>query len=782
MSSTNKLLEGTTELAPPDWTEIATVQDMYGFSSRERTLGDYWRILRKSKWTLVVSLVVVVTAAALVSLRMTPIYDAVARISISSQAPSSILNFKDNQQQYGESIDQESLIGTQVNVLQSNTLALVVIHNLGLNNRPEFAGKDRPTTGGVPVSGSSPETLEREDQLIGTFHSNLNVRPVPSTAIIEIKYSSPDPRLAAEVANATANKLIEQKIKARFDSTMQDEDWLSKQLADLQIKVETSQTRLIEYQKGHGIVGTDDKQNLTFEKLNELGKQLTQAQADRIQKESLYQIAKGTNPDALASVLQDPALATLRQQQTQLQTQYALLRTQFGSEYPKVLEVQNQLNQINKSYQEELQSGVLRVQNEYYTAVKREQMLKAALDEQTAVANQLDESAIEYRILKQEADSNRQLYDGLLEKLKEASLAAGLNSSNIRIVDKARIPLFPARPNVPRNMLFAVLLGLVGGVAVAFALEAVDTTVRTPDQAQSISGLPVMAVIPFKGDMGGAKVQGAGSRLLLTAKQSSTRASALVSYLEPQSEISEAYRALRTSILLSSAGPPPQVLVFTSALPQDGKTMTSVNTAFVMAKQGKRVLLVDADLRRPSIHKVFGLRPEVGLSNVLSGGANWKDVVQPTMEATLFLLPSGPLPPHPSELLGSGLMQDLIREWRKEYDHIIIDSPPVLSVTDAVLLAVQADMVTLVVRSGQTTMGAVRNARDLLLHLKAPLRGIVLNAFDLQSPDYYYYYYSGSKYGGYYTDKNAPKLKEGRNGNAQGTDNEEPQKSSAANS
>ena len=781
MGST-KLLESTSELAPPDWTAITTVQDMYGLSSRERTLGDYWRILRKRKWTLIVSLVVVVTAAALISLRMTPIYDAVARISISTQA-SSILNFKGNQQ-YSEpnNEDQGMLIATQVNILQSNSLALLVIHNLGLNNRSEFAGKDRPTTGGVPVSGSSPETLGREDQLIGAFHSNLNVLPVPNTAIIEIKYSSPDPRLAAEVANATANTFIEQNIKARFDSTMQAADWLSKQLADLQIKVETSQTRLIEYQKEHGIVGTDDKQNLTFEKLNELGKQLTQAQADRIQKESLYQIAKGTNPDALASVLQDPALATLRQQQTQLQTQYALLRTQFGSEYPKVLEVRNQFNEISKAYQEELQSGVLRVQSEYYTAVKREQMLKAALDEQTAVANQLDQNAIEYRILKQEADSNRQLYDGLLEKLKEASLAAGLNSSNIRIVDKARIPLFPARPNVPRNMLFAVLLGVVGGVAVAFALEAVDTTVRTPDQAQSLSGLPVMAVIPFKAEVSGAKTQGAGSRLLLTAKQSSMRAGALVSYLEPQSEISEAYRTLRTSILLSSAGHPPQVLVFTSALPQDGKTMTSVNTAFVMAKQGKRVLLIDADLRRPSIHKVFGLRPEVGLSNVLSGGANWKDAVQPTMEATLFLLPSGPLPPHPSELLGSGLMQDLMREWRKEYDHILIDSPPVLSVTDAVLLAVQADMVTLVVRSGQTTMGAVRNARDLLLHLKAPLRGIVLNAFDLQSPDYYYYYYSGSKYGGYYTDKNAPKLKEGRNGNTQGADDDEPQKPSAANS
>ncbi len=779
--NSSRLLGGGAGLVPSgDSIASQDFQDSYGFAGRERTLGDYWRVLRKRKWTLIVSLVVVTAAAALISLRMTPIYDAVARVSILSQAPD-ILNFKDNQQS-SESIDQGSSIGTQVNILQSNTLALLVIRNLGLNNRTEFAGKERSTTtGGIPVSGSSAQTLEREDQLIRVFHSNLKVLPVPNTAIIEIKYSSPDPRLSAEVANSVANTFIEQNIKARFDSTMQAADWLSKQLADLQITVETSQARLVDYQKAHGIVGTDDKQNLTFEKLNELGKQLTQAQADRIQKESLYQIAKGTNPDALASVLQDPALASLRQQQTQLQTQYAQVRTQFGSEYPKALEIQNQLNEINKAYQEELQSGVLRVQNDYYTAVKREQMLKAALDEQTAVANQLDENAIEYRILKQEADSNRQLYDGLLEKLKEASLAAGLNSSNIRIVDKARIPLVPARPNVPRNMLFAALLGLFGGVVVAFALEAVDTTVRTPEQAQGL-GLPVMAAIPLKVNISAAKDPGVGARLLLAPRAASARPAALVAFLDPQSEISEAYRTLRTSILLSSAGRPPQVVLFTSALPQEGKTMTSVNIAFVMAKQGKRVLLVDADLRRPSLHKIFELRPEVGLSNVLSGGAKWKDAVQPTMDAGLSLLPSGPLPPHPSELLGSTAMQDLIGEWRKEYDHILFDSPPLLSVTDAVLLAVQADMVTLVVRSGQTTMGAVRCARDLLLQLKVPLRGIVLNAVDIQSPDHYYYYYSGSKYRGYYTDKDAPKLKEGRNGNAQSTDNDEQQKPSATNS
>jgi capsular exopolysaccharide synthesis family protein len=325
-------------------------------------------------------------------------------------------------------------------------------------------------------------------------------------------------------------------------------------------------------------------------------------------------------------------------------------------------------------------------------------------------------------------------------------------------------------------MLFALLLGLASGVAGALALEAADNTVRTPEQAQ-VLGLPVMAAIPLKASLNGAKATGA--RFFLAPRTGNGCAATLVTSLEPQSQISEAYRTLRTSILLSRAGQPPQVVVFTSALPQEGKTMTSVNTAFVIAKQGKRVLLIDADLRRPSIHKVLELRSDVGLSNVLSGGAKWKDAVQPTAEANLFVLPSGPLPPHPSELLAATSMQDLIREGRNEYDHIIIDSPPLLSVTDAVLLAVQADMVALVVRSGQTTMGAIRNARDLLLHVKAPLRGIVLNAVDLQSPDYYYYH-SGPKYRGYYTDKDAPKLKGGRNGASESPDGDEQQKTSDA--
>ncbi len=775
--SSIKLLEGRTELGPPDWSRATTIQDTYGFPTRVRSLGDYWRILRKRKWTVIACVVVVVTTTALISLAMTPIYDAVVRISTASYAPGGILDFKDNQQYADASGNPDLLTATEVNVLQSNALALQVIYSLGLNNRPEFAGKQRASSaGGRASSQSSDPELEREDredQMITVFHSNLSVAPVPNTAIIEIKYSSPDRRLAAQVANTIANTFIEQNIKARFNSAMQAADWLSKQLDDLHIKVETSQARLVEYQKQHGIVGIDDKQNLTIEKLDDLGKQLTQAEADRIQKESLYQMTKSGNPDTLASALQDPVLSSLAQQQAQLRIQYAQLTTQFGPTYPKVTEIQNQLREINQTYLDELQMGVLRTQNDYYAALKREQMLKGAVQEQTAEANKLNENAIEYRILKQEADSNRQLYDGLLEKLKEASLAAGLNSSNIRIVDKARIPRFPARPKVRRNLLLALLAGLMLGISGAFLLEMADQTVRTPEQVQ-VLGLPVMAAIPLRGRGGLAKTP--VKRLLGASGTNGDLTPTLVTSLQPQSGISEAYRTLRTSILLSSAGQAPQVVVITSALPSEGKTMTCVNTAVVMAKQGKRVLLIDADLRRANIHKIFELRPEVGLSNVLSGGARWQEAVRSTAEANLFVLPSGPLPPHPSELLASAGMQNVIREARNVYDHVIIDSPPILSVTDAVLLAVRADMVALVVRSGQTSFAAVRDARDLLLDVKAPLRGIVLNAVDVQSPDYGYYYERAK----YYTDHDATKLKPGRNGAGQSTNEEEPREASKA--
>jgi polysaccharide biosynthesis transport protein len=367
-------------------------------------------------------------------------------------------------------------------------------------------------------------------------------------------------------------------------------------------------------------------------------------------------------------------------------------------------------------------------------------MLQAALAEQTTVADKLNENAIEYKVLKQEADSNRQLYDGLLEQLKEASLAAGLNSSNIRVVDRARVPLHPSGPNLFRNLEFAFLIGLTGGIAIAFGMETLDTTVRTPEQAENISGLPTLGVIPLQSAFERPRPERGKTHILPKAQRNGVRPRPLISYLEPQSEIAEAYRALRTSILLSSASHPPRSILVTSAVAQDGKTMTCINIAIVLAQQGKRVLLVDADMRRPHLHRAFGLKGTVGLSNILTGGAGASDAIQTTVQPNLFVIPAGPVPPHPAELLSSSLMRDLLRQWRAEYDHVILDSPPVISVTDPVVLSVQADAVLLIVRSGQTTAAHVRRTRNLLQSVNAGLLGIVVNAADLTSPDYYYYY------------------------------------------
>jgi capsular exopolysaccharide synthesis family protein len=341
----------------------------------------------------------------------------------------------------------------------------------------------------------------------------------------------------------------------------------------------------------------------------------------------------------------------------------------------------------------------------------------------------------------------------LLQKLKEAGVSAGLRSSNIRIVDVARVPTSPSAPNIPRNIVLGLALGLLGGVGLAFVLESFDNTVRTPEEAQIISALPSLGIIPLSSKLIAKNGRNGHPRLSLSSRSPETAGSlALITFARPKSELAESYRALRTSILLSSLGSPPKVIMVTSALPQEGKTTTSINSAIVLAQRGGRVLLVDADLRRPGIHKALGLRNALGLSTVMTGGEGSEDAIVSTEIPNLFVLPAGPPPPQPAELLGSILMKDYLTRLRGAFDHIVIDTPPALSVTDAVLLSVEADSVLVVVRSGQTTKAALRRVRDLLSHVNARITGVVVNAFDLHSGSSYYYQYDSKYYGRYYED------------------------------
>jgi succinoglycan biosynthesis transport protein ExoP len=382
--------------------------------------------------------------------------------------------------------------------------------------------------------------------------------------------------------------------------------------------------------------------------------------------------------------------------------------------------------------------------------VQRESLLHDALEKQKQEENKLNESAIDYSILKRDLDSYRQLYEGLMEKMKEAGVSAGLKSNNFRIVDVARVPTGPIEPNIPRNLAFAFILGLTSGVGLAFLQEGLDNTVRTSEQAQMISGLPALGLIPLPAR---TAREGANPKRLVIAT-SSKEAVELVAQSRPHSQMAESYRALRTSLLLTNLGAPPKVIIVTSALPQEGKTTTSMNTALVLAQKGVRVLLIDADLRRPSIHKILGMGPRSGLSNVLTGSATLQQTItRSSILPNLYILPAGTPPPNPAELLASTNMRDVLEELRGQYDHIVVDTPPTLSVTDAVVLSPRADAIVLVIRSGQTTKQALRRSRDILTQVNAKVSGVLLNAVDLTSPDYYYYYEYQSKYSRYYRDE-----------------------------
>jgi succinoglycan biosynthesis transport protein ExoP len=734
-----------------------------GVPTHDSLLREYVRVLIKSKWVVIGSLVLVVGVVAISTLRSTPIYEAIGSIAINKMDPVTF-NLKDS----SSSIDyyDPADMDTEVRILKSDLLALQVIRQLNLDQRPEFGAKSKSSASSL---GLTPDAIEpdsaRTSAALADFKGSLQVALVPNTRIIEVRYRSADKNIAARVVNTLANTYVEQNFKTRFESTMQASDWLSKQLVDLQIKVETSQEKLVKYQKEHEILGIDEKQNITTAKLDELNRELTSAESVRMEKESIYHLVQSGDSDSIAAAAaanfdgaakgsnaNSALLEKLREQQADLKIQVAQLNTQFGPSYPKLAQLNSQLKEVDEEIQTEMRKVAARLRGDYLAAVQRESMLRNALEQQKQQANKLNESAIEYSLLKRDVDANRTLSEGLLERLKEAGVTAGLRSNNFRIVDMARVPTSPSGPNLLRNLAFALALGLSTGIGLAFLLESMDNTVRTPEQAQTISALPSLGMIP----LGSRSTRELGGREKL-ALASSKEAVELVTKSRPRSQMAESYRALRTSLLLTFAGGPPNVILITSALPEEGKTTTSVNSAIVLAQKGTRVLLIDADLRRPSIHKTLGMGPKVGLSNVLTGAATLQEAIIPsTILPDLFILPAGTPPPNPAELLASTKMKNILAELRKQYDHIVIDSPPTLSVTDAVVMSTDADAVVLVIRSGHTTKPALRRARDILLQVNARVCGVLVNAVDLNSPDYYYHYEYQGKYGHGYYQEDAP--------------------------
>jgi capsular exopolysaccharide synthesis family protein len=725
------------------------------------SIMQFWRVLQKRRWLVFASLATVVLAVTVVSFLLPKRYESSARILLDLEGNDG-LSLEQVVMPIG--LDLNTKLETQIRIVQSDTIANTVIRQLSLQSNKSFAGKLTVPAG----TDYDSLKLEQHAKLLKAFHKSLNVQLIPKTQIVEVHFRNRDPRLAAEVANSVANTYIEHNFQTKFKAAQQTSDWLTKQLDDLKKHAESSQEALTSYQKKTGILGTDETHNIILDKLEELNKELSAAEGDRIVKEAKYRIAMTENPELIANIAPESVLGALYKERAEVRSEYAQVTAKYGASYPRVVQLQSQLTELDSSINKEVEKVGQAVRAEYRAALKSEEMLQTSFDKQKGEAYKLNEDAIQYAILRRDVESSRDLYEGLLKKLKEAGVTAGLKSSNINIVDQASEPVEPIEPNIPLNIGLGLMGGLLGGIAMAFIVENIDNSIRTPQDIESYCSLPSLGVIPS------VAINGRGAAKHLDVPRTS-RLLLPVTVEQRNSASAEAFRALRTSLLLSSPGAPPHVIMVTSAMMQEGKSFTALNLAVVLAQTGQSVLLVDSDMRRPASHRYLGIPMNRGLSACLAGTEQWQDVVVKIDEIPGFhVLPAGHMPPYPSEMLASEAMPQLVEQWRQQFRYVVIDTPPVLAVTDAVVCARIADVVVLIARSEQTGRQSLVRTRDILRKVRANIAGVVVNDLSFNSVEYRQYYgHYGSEYAYYYHDHgnghgNGNGHKKNGNGNGNG--------------
>src|SRR6267378_5039081 len=700
----------------------------------ERFAVSLWRIIRARKWTVAAFTLAVVAIVTVASFLMKPQYEAVGRVVFHRESDTGVLGFKGVDTSLLEDPEDRAAIDTQIGILQTDALAAQVIHDLHLDKNPKFAGR-------AGQSGN-------EDRLVESFHKNLKISKVKGTRLIEIRFRNTDAKLAADVVNELTKAYVDQFYRGQFQASTQISEFLANQLKELQSKVEESQQKLVNYQKENGIFGLDEKQNIVTAKLDDLNRELTAAEGDSVQKEVNYRLARSGQPELIAKLEPDNLVTKLRGQQADLENQMAQASVQLGAAHPKIVELSKPIAQARQSVDPEIGRAGAQITYGYNSALGREQMLRHALEAHKQTADKLNANVIESDILKHEFETNRKLYEDLLQKQKEVSISASLKSSNIWIVDPARPPTRPAEPNILRNFALSLLFGVLGGVLTAFGLGKINEKISSLEQAAIASPLPSLGVVPLLG----AKMKN-GAPPQLNDADGSVKPE-LVSALRPMSLTAESYKAIVTSILLSQRTHPAVILV-TSALPGEGKTTVSTNLAIVLARLRRRALLVDTDLRRPSVHRAMRLTTNAGLGALLRKPAALDEVLVSCPDVpNLFVLPAGPINLSEDTALLVSSFKDLVDNWRIQFDHIIIDTPPVLAMTDAVRMSVEADSVILVIRAGQIAKKEFLSAQDLLLKVNARLTGFVLNGEELDSSDFRYFY-------GYYGQSQSKHLGDG---------------------
>ncbi|MBA2238442.1 MAG: polysaccharide biosynthesis tyrosine autokinase [Lysobacter sp.] len=693
----------------------------------------YWRILWSQRWVILAVTSAVVLFALAATLLTAPTYRASTSLQIDREALK-VVDFEGDQRPV-EGGSGDDFYQTQYELLKSRALAQRVSDKLGLPQDPKFTKLFAPSPSDRLLGrDAAPEAPDTEQELqaaqetsVQAIRAGLTVEPIRNSRLVRLHFDSPDPEFSAEVANAFADAFISSTLERRFDASSYAKAFLEERLEQLKARLEDSERELVQFAQKEQIVNGEEGGSLSGRNLTELNSTLAQAQAQRIRAEARWRQASSTSGAGLpADMLAGSIIRQLQERRAELLAEYQENLRIYKPDYPLMQQIQGQIDELDRQVDQELVGIRASVKAEYDAAVGQERLLGGTLGAVRGQVLDLQNRSIDYTILKREVDTNRQIYDALLQRYKEIGVAGGVSTNNVSIVDRAQVPGNRFKPSLTQNLALALLAGLIAGVTVAFLREHLDDTIRGPEDMEKLLGLPVLGSIP-----------------LLTRDQSPMQASA-----DMRSAFAESYRSVRTALQFSTDTGVPRVLLITSATPGEGKSTTALLLARNLAQLGKRVLLIDADLRNPSLHRTLQLENSTGLSNYLAGATPPVDAAQDGGVANLWIIPSGPLPPNPAELLAGPKMKALLEIAVQQYDQVIIDGPPIMGLADAAVLSHLANGTLLMVAAGKTRRGLLKAAYKRLIAARARVLGSVVTMYDAKRAgygDYAYYNYGAER-------------------------------------
>jgi len=763
------LRESETNISAP----LPEYPNFWPNEDEERTrLRDYWRAIRKRLWLVAGLALITGVVSTIVMLRRHNLYEAVARVQVDLETSSPLLgSSKNNSVVVNNQTNDPAYFNTQLQVLAGQELLRRTVKALDLEHDATFIAKTRyqpfwkrlqtslglggrrisPAVSDARATTTDPEEVADRARLapfVDTLRRDLSIEPVKEsrlttkeTRLIEISYVSSDPKLAVRIVNGLADEFAAANLEKKTRTGTSSGDFLTKRIAELQSQIREGEERLINYGNRNQILSLDPTQNTIVDRLVGLNKQLLEAENERKLNEAAYYAAQA--PGAAFALAQETArnVQDAEQKLTDLQQKRAQLLVDATEEWPEVKEVDQQIGTLkNKIVDMKNQAAAVVLTNlktRYEQSVTTENALRASFNQQRGETLAQNEAAISYRIIQQEIETNKNLLDGLLQRAKENDVAIAGTPNNVTVVDRAFPPQEPIGPQRLLSIFLAVIIAIAVSICLAILMEYLDNTLRTAEDVEVALQLPAIAIIPAVG----TGVRNRSARLKAGGK--STGPQSMLAFDEMPA-VAESYKQLRTAILLSTAGHAPKSLLITSAQPGEGKTTTAVNTATSLAQTGARVVLIDADLRRPTVHRVFDTANDSGLSTLLSRNVNAQAILESIefrADKGVHLLTSGPIPPNPAELLGSPQMKEMLEILAAQFDHIVLDSPPIISVTDGVWLASLVEGVILVVHSGESTRERVRRTRQILRSVGARIFGVVLNNVKQRENEYYYHPY-----------------------------------------